>query len=309
MAEYPFSPLPHRQFAILLVPLGRASYNFPMLWKRFSRLEALAQRLIEGSFSRLLSGRVARQEIITHLVRTLEDGQEAGHIATEYLIYLHPQDFSAYQPTLAEVEQELATYLWQLGQQSGVAWPARPVVRLLVQEDLDPRQVHVEGKFTDETPGVTKQLDPDRVNQAVDTRLAIRKLDAFLILEGQTHIPLSQSVISIGRHTDNDVVLDSPTISRKHAQVRWRYGRFVIYDLGSRSGTKVNGEAVQEYVLQPGDVITLSQTTLIYGEGASTSQRRQLRSSALDGSQTQGMRPADLDDELDELNDLDTFIN
>lgn len=83
--------------------------------------------------------------------------------------------------------------------------------------------------------------------------------------------------MTIGRRIDNDIVIESPSISRRHAQIRWRYGRFVIYDLGSRGGTKVNGERVTESVLHNGDVISLSQVPLIYGEGLSEDERERPR--------------------------------
>ncbi|HSM55131.1 MAG TPA: FHA domain-containing protein, partial [Candidatus Sulfomarinibacteraceae bacterium] len=45
-------------------------------------------------------------------------------------------------------------------------------------------------------------------------------------------------------------------------------GRFILYDLGSRGGITVNGERAKECLLQPGDLIALSdKIPLIYGEG------------------------------------------
>jgi pSer/pThr/pTyr-binding forkhead associated (FHA) protein len=86
---------------------------------------------------------------------------------------------------------------------------------------------------------------------------------------------------------DNDIVIESPSISRRHAQIRWRYGRFVIYDLGSSGGTQVNGQRVTESVLHNGDVIMLSQVALIYGEGlAEDEQERPRPSNSTSGSTT-----------------------
>jgi pSer/pThr/pTyr-binding forkhead associated (FHA) protein len=96
----------------------------------------------------------------------------------------------------------------------------------------------------------------------------LRTLDAFLIVNGRRHFALDRPVITIGRRMDNDVIVDSPVVSRQHAHIRWRYGRFVLYDAGSRGGVAVNGEPCTECVLQPGDLITLSgRVNLIYGEG------------------------------------------
>ncbi len=105
---------------------------------------------------------------------------------------------------------------------------------------------------------------PDLTNQ--EALVALKKTDAFLIIKGRHHLPLDKPLITLGRLTDNDIVLDAPAVSRRHAQIRWRFGRFVLYDLGGRGRTSVNGQTVIESVLHPGDVISLSGVKLIYGE-------------------------------------------
>ena len=94
-----------------------------------------------------------------------------------------------------------------------------------------------------------------------------------MIIDGNEHVSLNASMITIGRRIDNDIILDSPTVSRKHAQIRWRYSHFIIYDLGSRAGIVINDQKVRECVLQPGDVIKISNKTLIYGEGLHSQER------------------------------------
>jgi pSer/pThr/pTyr-binding forkhead associated (FHA) protein len=89
---------------------------------------------------------------------------------------------------------------------------------------------------------------------------------AFVILEGERTITLSQSVLNVGRRFDSDIILDDPRVSRAHAQLRLRFGHYVVYDLGSTGGTFVNGQRVGECVLRPGDVISLGGVPIIYGE-------------------------------------------
>jgi pSer/pThr/pTyr-binding forkhead associated (FHA) protein len=96
---------------------------------------------------------------------------------------------------------------------------------------------------------------------------AIRLVDAFLIVQGRRHVALDRPLIRIGRRIDNDIVLDSPSISRQHAQIRWRQRYFVVYNVSSHGYTSVNGMQIQEHILRPGDVIALSSVFLVYGEG------------------------------------------
>jgi pSer/pThr/pTyr-binding forkhead associated (FHA) protein len=55
-------------------------------------------------------------------------------------------------------------------------------------------------------------------------------------------------------------------VSRHHAQIRLRFGQYVIFDLGSQAGTMVNGKPIQQKALEPGDVISLAGVSLIYVE-------------------------------------------
>lgn len=71
---------------------------------------------------------------------------------------------------------------------------------------------------------------------------------------------------NIGRMEGNNICLEDPEISRRHARVVLQDGRCVLYDLGSRNGTCVNGLRVQGRVLKHGDVIRVGQTTLRFVE-------------------------------------------
>ena len=92
----------------------------------------------------------------------------------------------------------------------------------------------------------------------------------FLILDGRRHVNLLQPVVSVGRALDNDIILEDPRVSRHHAQLRRRYGRYVLYDLGSSGGTQINGYPVEECVLHSGDIISFTGVQIIYGEDPPT---------------------------------------
>jgi serine phosphatase RsbU (regulator of sigma subunit) len=67
----------------------------------------------------------------------------------------------------------------------------------------------------------------------------------------------------IGRSAACDVVLNHPSVSRKHAELdRLPGGGWRVRDLGSRNGTRVNELPVTEQVLRPGDVLQIGQFML-----------------------------------------------
>ena len=64
---------------------------------------------------------------------------------------------------------------------------------------------------------------------------------------------------SLGRSAGNDVVLNSPYLSGRHARIYFKDGDYFIEDLGSRNGTRVDGVAVTRPVcLERVHVITLA---------------------------------------------------
>lgn len=83
------------------------------------------------------------------------------------------------------------------------------------------------------------------------------------IHQGQ-RIPLDKAVVFIGRHPDCDVVLSrSRKISRKHCCIAQVNNRFVVRDLGSTNGVRINGQRVKrERMLQLGDRVAIGD--LVY---------------------------------------------
>ena len=70
--------------------------------------------------------------------------------------------------------------------------------------------------------------------------------------------------VTVGRHISNALPLPDEEVSRRHAQLFPRDGRYAVSDLGSRNGVFVNGEKVREQNLQPGDEIAVGMTLLFY---------------------------------------------
>ena len=69
--------------------------------------------------------------------------------------------------------------------------------------------------------------------------------------------------VTIGRASDNAIVLRDGRVSRYHARVQARQGALVLTDLGSTNGSRVNGVKVDEVVLGVGDRIELGDTVLV----------------------------------------------
>lgn len=72
--------------------------------------------------------------------------------------------------------------------------------------------------------------------------------------------------ITIGRESDNDVVVDNKLASRHHALIQKIKDAYFIKDQGSTNGTLINGIRIpnDKYVkLKPGDKITIGNMNLV----------------------------------------------
>jgi two-component system cell cycle response regulator len=82
-------------------------------------------------------------------------------------------------------------------------------------------------------------------------------------------IVLDQSTMRIGRGTDNNIVLDGDSVSRRHAQFERRNDAWYAVDVGSTNGTYVNERQIPEGVLlQNNDRIQVGPTIFKYLTGA-----------------------------------------
>lgn len=77
-----------------------------------------------------------------------------------------------------------------------------------------------------------------------------------------------QSVINIGRGSENHLVLESDSVSRRHCRLKKKDGTWTITDLNSTNGTYVNDLQVKTYQLQRGDQIKVGDTIFKYLSGS-----------------------------------------
>lgn len=88
-------------------------------------------------------------------------------------------------------------------------------------------------------------------------------------------LELSASGLTIGRDPGNDLVLDDPALSRRHARVVRREGVDVLEDGGSRNGVFVADTRLKKpHRLAAGDVVTLGTYSFKYRDGPPAPQPR-----------------------------------
>ncbi|HZU07444.1 MAG TPA: anti-sigma factor antagonist [Chloroflexota bacterium] len=100
--------------------------------------------------------------------------------------------------------------------------------------------------------------------------------EAALVLPDGTRYAIPSEGAIIGRRSDSDILIDDPSVSRRHAQILYRDGRYYLVDLGSSNGTTLNGRPVTRPApLAHGDVLQLGGTRLTFALRPQPARERQ----------------------------------
>lgn len=251
---------------------------------RLRDFESWIEQLVEEPFVRFFAGRLLAEDVARHLVRAIEESEFGMTDGTPvipgiYQITLNPEDLEALKESHPALDKRLADALNTLVSRMDAQLRTAPKIILTADEAVAIHQVRINAledvssdaeAVESEEPGIdpTQDIELSRLQKVLNQQVGIRPR-AYLIIEGDRIVDLEKPIVALGRAFDNDVILEDPRVSRHHAQLRQRYNRYILRDLGSRGGTTVNGFPVQEIVLRPGDVISLSGTDLIYAESES----------------------------------------
>ncbi len=87
--------------------------------------------------------------------------------------------------------------------------------------------------------------------------------EAFLVLGGMV-FPIESRIFTIGRNLENDMVLNDPTVSRFHAEIRYDDSQFLLVDKKSSSGTFLNNKKISVSQLFAGDILQISHTPIMF---------------------------------------------
>ena len=240
--------------------------------KGLQRFEAFAEQLLEGSLGRLMGGRLEPVELAKRLARIMDDQQTIGagkvFVPNHYQVHLNPADLTAFASFQGGLESELAAYLAETAEKRQYNFIGRPHVALHADPTIRQGDTRIVAQLMDAQgvtlggPGMTQELKVGPM-QGGPTPVPASPTVAWLS-DGVREVPIRGPRLSLGRALDNDLILESAGVSRHHAQVERRHGRYVLRDMGSTHGTLVNGQRIEEVVLRDGDVLTLGGQRLVF---------------------------------------------
>ena len=122
----------------------------------------------------------------------------------------------------------------------------------------------------DDTATVSFQLDAEG-GRVVEERSAVApeagREGMLVVTRGPNvgaRIPLTQPLVTLGRHPESAIFLDDVTVSRRHAEISYTGGRYLIRDVGSLNGTYVNRTRVEQAWLDADDELQVGKFKLVF---------------------------------------------
>jgi hypothetical protein len=203
---------------------------------------------------------VAQQIAVEVTGTARKDSKGRSYAPDQFTLSLHPNSVQGMDNWSEEVQARLAFDIENAVRGAHFQFALKPHITLATDPTLGSQDVRVIAWHSTNPLGMQESID---VPEGDTDRPPI---GAFLIVNGKRHFQMSSARVTIGRRLDNDLVLDDPHVSRRHVHLVAKHGHYLLEDLDSTAGTRVNGRRVMEHYLQPGDIITIATSELIYGE-------------------------------------------
>jgi hypothetical protein len=234
-------------------------------------LETKIADLVEGAFGRAFRSEITPVELARRLVREMDRHRQSSLSSTvvpnEYTVWLSPADrrhFSSIEPSLIE---ELATHLLEHARSERLALPSRPLIQLRTDRRLSLGECGIESRIVSglagENPVVRREGRPPAPPSAPALSGEVLP-GAYLHIGGQ-QVAVAPAGAVIGRSPDCDIVIAAGEVSRRHAQVSPDAEGWILTDLGSTNGVRLNGRPIGVPTrLADGDVIELGSVELLF---------------------------------------------
>ena len=251
-----------------------------------NRFERSVAQVLEGWTARLFRARLQPVQIAKRLIRAMESQQTISlaktFVPNSYVVSLSAADHAQFEPYRRSLERDLAEAILGAARERGFTLLAFPTVEIERDDDVAQGDVRVSCALVDSSGDEVEPGSPELGRVAAGHTMVLDR-DALLherprapratleVPAERRRVALTGEPLTIGRDPENDLVLDDRRVSRRHAEIRPRLGRYTLYDLQSTNGTSVNGRRVAEVALSDGDEIVIGGAALVLHVEASPS--------------------------------------
>ena len=209
-----------------------------------SGFERRLERLVEGVFAKTFRSGLAPVEVAKRITREMDLGRKNGVrgvvAPNQFTVGLSAADHEEFVKQQNTLLRELAAAVREHARDESYRLLGPVEVVLEQSTGFGKGEFGVRGEIVEATGG-----------------------GAAVVLPDGSRVELGDEPVTIGRLGDCDVALLSDVhVSKQHAEIRPHDGEWIVVDLASMNGTRVNGAGVTERVLKDGDEITVGSTTL-----------------------------------------------
>ena len=208
--------------------------------------ERRLERLVEGAFARAFKSGLRPVELGRRIVREMDDNRSVGVrgrtvVPNAFTVHLSSSDLDQFEGVHDSLARELGDAAREHARDEGYGFMGPVEVELVVDDRLHTGGFQIVGRMVEGEGGAGA---------------------GSIVLPNGERFALTESIITIGRHPDSNLVLADPNVSRNHAEIRPQGEQFVVVDLGSTNGTRVNGVRVDSQVLRDGDEVAFGNTRM-----------------------------------------------
>ncbi len=251
------------------------------------------ESLVEGVFGRAFRRQIHPVEIAKGLTKQMDEGRMVSisrtYAPNDFTVHLSKQDTESIQAYQAALREELIQYAATHAENKSYHLMTPPKIRFAAEDSLRFGEFGVTAKLTgpadgqrekgapSDTSGQTRIFRTDDITSSASGAsggeqgtAAISVADAKrhglarerveLVLDDEPHPLEGRGPWTVGRSQENDVAINDPNVSRRHARLTRSDNGFIVEDLGSTNGTLLDGAPIDRERIESGDELTFGQS-------------------------------------------------
>jgi len=250
-------------------------------------IEKRMESLVEGVFGRAFRRQIHPVEIAKGLTKQMDEGRMVSisrtYAPNDFTVHLSREDSESIRAYQASLKDELIQYASTHAENKNYHLMTPPRIRFEAEDTLRFGEFGVTAKLTggdgprekgapQDTSGQTRifrteestggEMEQGTAAISADEarRHGLAREIVELVLGDETHQLEGRGPWSVGRSQENDIVINDPNVSRKHARISRADNGFVVEDLGSTNGTMLDGAPIDRERIEGGDELTFGQS-------------------------------------------------
>jgi hypothetical protein len=251
-------------------------------------IEKRMESLVEGVFGRAFRRQIHPVEIAKGLTKQMDEGRMVSisrtYAPNDFTVHLSKEDTESIRAYQASLKDELIQYASTHAENKNYHLMTPPRIRFETEDTLRFGEFGVTAKLTggdgprekgapQDTSGQTRifrteesaggEIDQGTATISADEarRHGLAREIVEVVLGDEKHQLEGGGPWSVGRSQENDIIINDPNVSRKHARISRADNGFVVEDLGSTNGTLLDGAPIDRERIEGGDELTFGQST------------------------------------------------